>query len=319
MQAASKQRNTKATMAATNLFERFDTFTSNSGGSWFMSQLAYSKSFLSLIEAVAGNPNSAGATYNNNWVQPLVKSKPKNNFIFQAFLALLKTTGSKGKGVAQTLEQVSDFMSKGLTFGQFIANIMQRTAGVSTSTRFGDPVNSWAKGKKWVVAHSMLTPGGSCSYCNKDARFWNKDARSWGDYILSSRKNQPLYTPVSFSIKLGSGRGSKSPLPYCAPGMCNSLKMKYESNTWAGFYKSSKTGTVKTSDYEKYAGQLPLYQVIAASSAVFGGFITSSAKMIVDPDFAVWSSSSGPDPFSNADSVINRIKKRQQSVLELSE
>ena len=36
-------------------------------------------------------------------------------------------------------------MSKGLTFSQFIANIMQRTAGVSSSTRFGDAVNSWAK------------------------------------------------------------------------------------------------------------------------------------------------------------------------------
>lgn len=34
---------------------------------------------------------------------------------------------------------------------------------------------------------------------SKDARFFNKDVRDWGDYILSSRKNQPLYTPVKLS------------------------------------------------------------------------------------------------------------------------
>ena len=54
------------------LMKNVKVISTISGGSWWLSQLAYSKAFLTLIETMAVDPKTAGALYQERWISPFL-------------------------------------------------------------------------------------------------------------------------------------------------------------------------------------------------------------------------------------------------------
>jgi len=120
----------------------------------------------------------------------------------------------------------------------------------------------------------------------------------FADYKLSnSQSSQPLFTPVRYSIVMGSGTGASAPMSYCAPGMCNSFEMTYKGTNWAGVQRFTSEGTVTTSNPEVNAGSVSLTHAVAASSAFLGGVCTSTAtelaQEMIGSHWGVWTTSTG--------------------------
>ena len=87
--------------------------------------------------------------------------------------------------------QISYFWSKGLTWSDFVSTLLLKTGQIDKTATLGGNVNGWSQvclaigfatsipdiksdlynlrlqDKIWVVGHSLVTPGGSCSYCDK--------------------------------------------------------------------------------------------------------------------------------------------------------
>jgi len=62
------------TFESTKLLDRFGTFSTNSGGSWFFGSLAYSSSFKSLLEAMAASPELSAFLYNEGYTRKWLKA-----------------------------------------------------------------------------------------------------------------------------------------------------------------------------------------------------------------------------------------------------
>lgn len=309
-QLASDSGNTEATLAATNILGRFDVISTVSGGSWFMSELAFSNYFLSMVQSASSDPGTAGAMYNQHWIAPFLQTGSQTNGFIKAFADLIKALG--GTFLAQDLKELSYFWSTGLTWSGFVETLLQTTGQIDKTTPLGGDVNDWSKGKIWIAGHSLVTPGGSCSYCDKSATFWQQDGGlDFAEYKLGSATNQPLFTPARFSIELGSGEGATAPVSYCAPGMCD-LSVLYKGANWAGVDRFTAPGSLNIDGAEQYAGTLPLVKVVAASSAFLGAASTSDATDVVQDmvssQFAVWTTSpTNGASFSDAESTISSL------------
>ena len=72
--------------------------------STFWQELAYSKSFLSIVERAASNPNSAAATFRKEWAEPMIATASKSNDFAELLVKGLRETG--WEAAAQNLEQV---------------------------------------------------------------------------------------------------------------------------------------------------------------------------------------------------------------------
>merc|ERR1719162_262309 len=64
----------KRTLAATGVLDRFDTISSNSGGSWFSSSLIYSAEYLALVEGMANFPTAADSLFLKQYINPWLKA-----------------------------------------------------------------------------------------------------------------------------------------------------------------------------------------------------------------------------------------------------
>lgn len=312
-QAASKTGGTEATLTATNILGSFGVISTVSGGSWFMSELAFSQRFLSLVEG--SNEANAATNYINKWVEPFISIGSKNIGV-KVFADLISALGASG--LAQTLKQIAYFLGKGMVWSSFVERLLGITGSIAPTTQLGDDVNAWAKDKIWIVAHSVVTPGGSCSYCKKKvAKIWQKLAGlDFADYKISdSSSSQPLFTPARYSIVLGSGSSSRAPLPYCAPGMCEGLGLSYEGATWAGVDRFSSSATLNFGGTEQSSGALPLTQAVAASSSFLGGICTSDAtdlaQELVGTHFEVWTATTGGgDAFTQAQASVQGLSSK---------
>ena len=65
--AGREKSQARPTFESTGLFKRFAAVSTNSGSSWFFSELAYSASFKALIEEMAAKPDKAAEAYSASW------------------------------------------------------------------------------------------------------------------------------------------------------------------------------------------------------------------------------------------------------------
>ena len=63
----AQQPDPTPTLESTGLLGRFAAFSSNSGSSWFLSELAYSPRFKALVEQMAAAPATSAAAYHSAW------------------------------------------------------------------------------------------------------------------------------------------------------------------------------------------------------------------------------------------------------------
>ena len=70
----------------------------------YFQELAFSDSFLSFVQSSASDPTTAGATYNEQWIDPFLKLGSSDNIFVKGFADLVKDLG--GHTFAQDLKGV---------------------------------------------------------------------------------------------------------------------------------------------------------------------------------------------------------------------
>jgi len=308
-----------ATMESSGVFSNFKTYSSNSGGSWFTSSLVYSPSFKELLENMGAEPNRAGTLYNKIYTESLLEHPNASNATNVKTQALCEDTrnflmkllrlklganataevqdaadaaNASGVPVGELLGQVLDLasMGEGFTWPAFVQHLLNSTANISNTTTLGSKVNSFAKGKDWVIASSGVTPGGDSVWAN-DTQGWayitspGVDPGKYLAYQAASPSGAfPTYIPTRFSVTLGATGTSPAPLPVCGQEDCFGLNFKYTIRA-SSLAKKKTSSAPKLSDvfqnsFALNPGALPLTQVVSSSSSFVGGVITNGMYLL---------------------------------------
>ena len=81
----AQQPDPTPTLESTGLLRRFGAFSSNSGSSWFLSELAYSPRFKALVERMAAAPTTSAAAYQSAWTSRLLEATDVQPCKFKLF------------------------------------------------------------------------------------------------------------------------------------------------------------------------------------------------------------------------------------------
>ncbi|CAE7524422.1 unnamed protein product [Symbiodinium natans] len=174
---------------------------SNSGGTWFISQLVYSPSFLTLIETIAANPAQANKQYKEGWIERFlgavtgadagipsvgllgwghdvshprisVPAKPTNWTTTGPclFVDNNRILGDVAKiadpfllNLAEVILEIFFLARNASSWEAVVSTLLQSTSNgdMTAKDTLGSKVNEWAEGKWWMAATSMATPGGT--------------------------------------------------------------------------------------------------------------------------------------------------------------
>jgi len=300
----------RPTLSGSGLLDHYGTISTVSGGSWFLAELAYSASFRGLIEEIAANPDSAGELFNKRWSDPWIDSfTGGDNGFKEAFAQIAEKFGQPG--LAQDVRLLGTLWSSGLTWPNFLNQLLDSTAAISADTPLGAPVEDWANGKLWMLGHSLVTPS--------DGEQGSVYSGVKGSTFYSCDRTTPVYIPAKFSITLGAGTGAAAPVPYCAPSaLAASTSLRWETpNT--GFCFCSSNHRAKSqplgdfSNLTAAAGSLPLCQTVGCSSAFLGGFllndIVAKIKSALHGAFPLWASNASEGKaFEAAEKIVETIR-----------
>lgn len=103
------------TLESTGLLGRFTAFSSNSGSSWFFSELAYSARFKALVEQMAAAPASSAAAYHSAWTSKWLEAtnvQPRKfKLLAEAARAIVRTLF--GTGDEDTVYLLQFFLASG--------------------------------------------------------------------------------------------------------------------------------------------------------------------------------------------------------------
>lgn len=297
---AAKQTGQTASLKTSGLFERFGSLASNSGGSWFAGQLAYSQKFCKMIESMAADPNTAGTQFDKGWVDGWLTLATDDPIFVKAMAELAKL--ARSPALAQNIAEIGFFLSHTFTWQEFVTELMKRTAEIEKDTLLGSAVNDWAIGKSWMLVNSLSTLSDS------DTELWNHGLFSVSPclacclneahYRASSSDQIPSYMPAKYSIVLGSGQDATAAVPYVADGSnYSSTSLAYTKTTQlsACICKNVSTSTSATLDFSSLEGQggsLSFISTVSSSSAFLGQAITTAFSQALIDDangqLAIW-------------------------------
>jgi len=205
----------------TKLFNSTKLIGSNSGGSWFFSQLAYSKIFVEMIGSISdqSSVNGAADVYYDKWVFPFI-----NNPRTKRMLLLDDIGGAIGAVIERAFEYIgigrtwytliSNVIHGGISWQSFVESIIHIPGDIdSTVSLRSAKSNPWCTDKIWAIAAAIVSPstnnydGGFGSFntqCDKTAHSFT--------YKVKEEFAAGISVPVTFSTVLGSN--SESPLPF---------------------------------------------------------------------------------------------------------
>jgi len=125
----------------------------------------------------------------------------------------------------------------------------------------------WAKGKTWLVAHTVVMP----SQGKTGILYSDKDGSSQLKYV--DTKDELTYMlPAKFSVKLGSGVDSTAPVEYLpTSSYIKEHKLKYTASSFYTTESDAMGEDGAHGNIMKYSGKLPVARVTSASSAFLGG------------------------------------------------
>lgn len=291
------------TLESTGVLDRFDHFSSVSGGSWFFASLAYSESYVNLLEGMAASPDTAATQMRKGWADPILKAMNVEVSVFdvQATLARKLADEILGTGDADTLFMLAFFLSTNSTWNAFTSVQLEAGASIGPDVLMGSDVVSWAKDKIWLCDHAVLLPTG-----DRFARLYQSanetDDRSVS-YVATSSSNVELVTPAQFSIKMGAGTDSSAPHLYIAEtAIPESVSLEF-TGVVSDTYKS-ESSPLDAFDFSDGAlstdvGRLPVADAASASSAalgiapVLGVLVDEALALIGDADLTPWFTNSG--------------------------
>jgi hypothetical protein len=168
----------------------------------------------------------------------------------------------------------------------------------------------WAKGKTWLVAHTVVMPGQG-----------SKSAILYSDKIGSSTLKYgdttdelTYFLPAKFSVKLGSGINSHAPVAYLpTSSYIKDHKLKYTATSFYSTESDALGEDGAHGNIMKYSGMLPVTRVTSASSAflggaaIFGDLVGDIQSIVGDADMTPWISTA---PFGQAFDVANTLIKQ---------
>lgn len=312
----------KPTLRATGLFQRFGTVSSNSGGTWFLTSLAYSGEFLSLVEDMAASPDAAGLAFGKRWIGRVLDQLAQVGVVFQDLAAAVK--GLFGERGVHFILELGVVTKLGWNYNRVVDLILESTAGIRSDVILESEVREWARGKVWLACQSLVAPtGGDAatlwqSSSGLDAIFFELDCAGF----------MPTYIPTKISWRLGS-KDAVSPAPYVVgTALSPSARVR-----WTGvdpkqesFYSCccGTRGVAESSrpfgsfsHFTSGAGQLPLTRVATCSSAVAGCVPTngllSKLNTVLRGNFAVWASmAAGGNAFAEAEVLVSAVRGATQ-------
>ncbi|CAE8621215.1 unnamed protein product [Polarella glacialis] len=164
-----EEQSSKKFTSLGGLFDHVETMSSVSGGSWFISELAFSSTFESIIQGIAESPEQGFNIYNEQWIARFIAglAPPQKQLLQSLHASVLKQAsvgGTRKKGwypgwLAEIILEVGFCIGPG-TWSLFVNRMLQSTANISGSVRLGSAVNAWAQRKTWLAGVSLGTPGG---------------------------------------------------------------------------------------------------------------------------------------------------------------
>jgi len=206
----------------TELFKHTDLIGSNSGGSWFFSQLGYSSNFVNMIGLISdqnGNTKNASSIYYDQWVVPFITNprisrisafSDSNGIIEDLIGRVLEILG-----IGQSwFMLISNVIRAGLTWQDFVQSIIDIPGDVNStaSLAFSTP-NSWCMNKIWAIAGAIVSPSTSNKHGGFGAFSSNCDSTANSfTYKVKETFSAGISIPVTFSTVMGSQ--SASPFPF---------------------------------------------------------------------------------------------------------
>lgn len=281
-----QQALSEPTLSNTGLLSRFDTFATNSGSSWFFSELAYSPRFSKLLQGMAASPQTAGNQFNTGWFDPFKMATHVDPTKFNPLRDIAEWLVTKllGKGDEDTIFGMMFILSTNSTWNEFVSLMLSSTASVENNMTLASPVESWCQGKYWLVAHTLVLPSEHhrAFMFTKNLNFSKLDFYQTTSYYVSASDNKsiPLLIPARFSMTLGEGPNFSAPFRYVSStAVPNMDSFHYEGTVLPVIDKPTASyGPVDHIDFADKAlttntGSLPIWGVATASSA-FGGAAT---------------------------------------------
>jgi len=322
-----KQGQSAPTMESTNLLGKYTAISSNSGSSWFFSELAYSPSFKALVEGMAASPKTAAAAYRAGWTSKWLAAtdvtEKKFNLLGDIARAVVKDLF--GTGDEDSIYMLQFFLASGFTWDHFVDVLLNSTSAVLPTTTLGaSPSGKWADGKVWLVDHSVVTPTQG-----KEVRMYTAKGLvgyprvSYAAQTVASR-TLTLYTPAAFSMTLGGGLKADAPFRYVASSAASALADLQYSGTGKipvidklKNVKSSSLGPDLAKNGNTQAvGMLPVSRVAAASSAFLGGVCVESgliaeATALINGNLAPWASDApNGQSFAAASALVAKLQSK---------
>jgi len=236
-------------LASSTLFDDVFTITSTSGGAWFASSLAYSKSFRIMIEDIAraGASNQESSDIFNSKYSKKFNDLTKNVDLDKGPKFLKRARDAVEKfhpgGIPESMEfgllMATYFYQQQnehpVSWSSFVKHILMDDAGET----MGSSVQEWAVGKGLAIVTSIISPiPGILPKSSFDRDYiWYKSTGNnalnifESNYLLYNmrqpKSSRACFIPARFSIILGASKSTPAPLPY-GPSMLDSTEINYK-------------------------------------------------------------------------------------------
>jgi len=322
-----EQKSKAPTLAGTGLLNSFSSFSTNSGSSWFFSELAYSSRFSGLVESMAKEPTSAAALYKAGWTNDWLEATgvDPSKFNLLGDLARLLISKVLGSGDEDSIFMLQYFLATGFEWDRFVDVLLNSTSSLLPTTPVGSTAATaaWAKaGNKkqaWLIDHSMIASTGAVSARMHQGKLgyprvsYHVEAK-WKGTV-------PTYVPAMFSSRLGGGMLQSAPYRYAsADAVADLAALKYTAAPVPGLeHKASEPTSSLGADFAnhgltRHVGKLPVTRLAACSSAFIGAACVDETAAeitaLVGGNVCPWASNA-PDgqSFAHANALVEALGK----------
>ena len=281
--ANAEGKSTSYHLADSKLLDRVETVVSNSGGTWYAAELMYSKEFLNVTEEMAKkDPLEAESIFKESWTQQWInKLKPYSHSDLPSWAQkLVHRIAKDHPGVAEDVRMLMYFWktNEGLTWYNFVETLLQVTAGMKADLTFGSRVNTWCKGKSWILNTSTMSPSG-----NSIVHVWDGGTLDQKHLKYTTKSAGALcndMSPTRFSVVLDDPT-AKAPLPIAAADVLTSNVLSYEG---ASFFRTKYKADAETPGMLLQGPQadLNLTAAVASSSAFLAGLATKGSGSLAE-------------------------------------
>lgn len=321
-----QQQHAKApTLAGTGLLGGFSSFSTNSGSSWFFSELAYSSRFTTLVESMAKEPTSAAALYRAGWTSGWLEATGVDGSKFDVLgdIARLLVSEVLGSGDEDSIFMLQYFLATGFEWDHFVDVLLNSTSSLLPTTPVGSRAATadWAltnnRTQAWLIDHSMIAPTGSVAARMHQGKLsyprvsYRVEAK-WAGTV-------PTYVPAMFSARLGGGLLQAAPYRYASADVVADLAaLKYVGAPLPGLEHTASEPTsalgadLANSGLTHHVGKLPVARLAACSSAFLGGAcvngLADELTALVGGNVCPWASDAPEgQSFAHANALVEAL------------